>query len=116
MTNINLLFTCPHGGKKDGTTDSPPLQPPLIERDPDHFKDDKCPVIYHGTSSSKKEFLIKSGKYDMVICGHTHRKANNKIGRTLVVNPGTAKGWFFGFYSTIAVFNTHSRIIEFVNL
>jgi hypothetical protein len=44
MTNINLLFTCPHGGKKDGTTDNPPLQPPLIERDPDHFKDDKCPA------------------------------------------------------------------------
>jgi hypothetical protein len=43
MTNINLLFTCPHGGKKDGTTDNPPLQPPLIERDPDNFKDDKCP-------------------------------------------------------------------------
>jgi len=46
----------------------------------------------------------------------THRKANNKIGRTLVVNPGTAKGGFFGFYATIAVFDTHSRIIEFVNL
>jgi uncharacterized protein len=73
-------------------------------------------VIYHGTSSSKKEFLIESGKYDMVICGHTHRKANNKIGRTLVVNPGTAKGWFFGFSATIAVFDTHSRIIEFVYL
>lgn len=73
-------------------------------------------VIYHGTSSSRKEFLIKSGKYDMVIYGHTHRKASNKIGRTLVINPGTAKGWFFGFYATIAVFDTHSRIIEFVYL
>jgi len=28
----------------------------------------------------------------MVIYGHTHRKASNKIGRTIVVNPGTAKG------------------------
>jgi putative phosphoesterase len=73
-------------------------------------------VIYHGTSSSKKEFLIKSGKYDMVICGHTHKKANNKIGRTLVVNPGTAKGLFLGFYATIAVFDTHSKITDFVNL
>jgi uncharacterized protein len=73
-------------------------------------------VIYHGTSSSKKEFLIKSGKYDMIIYGHTHRKANDKIGRTIVVNPGTAKGWFFGFYATIAVFDTRSRIIDFVNL
>ena len=73
-------------------------------------------VIYHGTSSSKKEFLINSGKYDMVIYGHTHRKASHKIGRTIVVNPGTAKGWFFGFYATIAVFDTHTRIIEFVSL
>jgi putative phosphoesterase len=73
-------------------------------------------VIYHGTNSSKKEFLIKSGKYDMVIYGHTHRKANYKIGRTTVVNPGAAKGLFFGFYATIAIFDTYSRIIEFVNL
>ena len=45
--------------------------------------------------------------------GHTHRKASNKIGRTIVVNPRTAKGWFFGFYATIAVFDTHTRILEF---
>ncbi len=48
-------------------------------------------VIYHGTSSSKKEFLINSGKYDMVIYGHTHRKASNNTGRTIVVNPGQLK-------------------------
>lgn len=45
MTSIKLLLTCPHGGKKDGTTDHPPLQPPLIARDPVNFKDDKCPRI-----------------------------------------------------------------------
>lgn len=73
-------------------------------------------VIYHGTCSSKKEALIKSGKYDIVIYGHTHRKASYKAGRTIVVNPGTAKGWFFGLYATIAVFDTHTRIIEFVDL
>jgi len=73
-------------------------------------------IIYHGTSSSKKEFLINSGKYDIVIYGHTHRKVSNKIGRTIVVNPGTAKGWFLGFYATIAIFDTHTRNIEFVSL
>jgi len=73
-------------------------------------------VIYHGTNPSKKDFLIKSGKYDLVIYGHTHRKANYKVGRTTVVNPGVAKGLFFGFYATIAVFDTYTRIIEFVNL
>lgn len=73
-------------------------------------------VIYHGTSSSKRDFLIKSGKYDLFIYGHTHRKASDTIGRTMVVNPGTAKGWFFGFNATIAIFDTSTRNIEFVNL
>jgi len=73
-------------------------------------------VIYHGTISSKRDFLIKSGKYDLVIYGHTHRKTTHTIGRTVVVNPGTAKGWIFGFYATIAIFDTSTRNIEFVNL
>ena len=50
MTNINLLFTCPHGGKKYGTTDNPPLQPTLTQRDDDNFKEDKCrssDYLYH---------------------------------------------------------------------
>jgi len=73
-------------------------------------------VIYHGTISSKRDFLIKSGKYDLVIYGHTHRKTTDMIGRTVVVNPGTAKGWIFGFNATIAIFDTSTRNIEFVNL
>jgi len=73
-------------------------------------------VIYHGTISSKRDFLIKSGKYDLVIYGHTHRKTTDTIGRTVVVNPGTAKGWIFGFNATIAICDTSTRNIEFVNL
>jgi predicted phosphodiesterase len=30
----------------------------------------------------------------VVVYGHTHRIQNKKIGKTLVINPGTAKGWF----------------------
>jgi putative phosphoesterase len=73
-------------------------------------------VVYHGTLALKRDFLIKSGKYDLVIYGHTHKKITHRIGRTMVVNPGTAKGWFFGFYATIAIFDTTTRNIEFVNL
>jgi len=73
-------------------------------------------VLYHGTISSKRDFLIKSGKYDLVIYGHTHRKTTDTIGRTVVVNPGTAKGWIFGFNATIAICDTSTRNIEFVNL
>ena len=73
-------------------------------------------AVYHGTSLAKKEQLIKSGKYDVFIYGHTHRKDNRYIGTTRVINPGTAKGWFFGLFATIAVFDTSSRNLVFINL
>lgn len=73
-------------------------------------------AVYHGISLAKKEQLIKSGKYDVFIYGHTHRKDNRYIGTTRVINPGTAKGWFFGLFATIAVFDTSSRKLEFINL
>jgi putative phosphoesterase len=73
-------------------------------------------AVYHGTNLVKKEQLIKSGKYDVFIYGHTHRKDNRYVGTTRVINPGTAKGWFFGLFATIAVFDTSSRNLEFINL
>src|SRR5437764_8089311 len=30
--------------------------------------------VYHGTSKEIKEQLVNNGKYNIVICGHTHRK------------------------------------------
>jgi putative phosphoesterase len=73
-------------------------------------------AVYHGTDIAKKEQLMKSGKYEVFIYGHTHRKDNRYIGTTRVINPGTAKGWFFGFFATIAVFDTSNRNLEFINL
>ena len=43
-------------------------------------------------------------------------KDNRYIGTTRVINPGTARGWFFGLFATIAVFDTSSRNLEFINL
>jgi putative phosphoesterase len=53
--------------------------------------------IYHGTSPDTKAQLIESGRYNILVCGHTHRKepAGSSIGKynknrsTLVLNPGT---------------------------
>ena len=73
-------------------------------------------AVYHGTSSAQRELLIKSGKYDVVVYGHTHRKVRNDYGKTLVINPGTAKGWIIGFNATAAVFDTQNRNLEFINL
>src|SRR5215203_5243953 len=35
-------------------------------------QDDLIFAIYHGTNSRRKESLIQSGRYDIVVCGHTH--------------------------------------------
>ncbi len=79
-------------------------------------QDDLIFAIYHGTNSRRKELLIRSGKYDVVVCGHIHKTQYKKVGKTLVVNPGTANGWFFGYSATAAVFDTQTRELEFLDL
>jgi uncharacterized protein len=69
-------------------------------------------AMYHGTNYTKRESLAKSEKFDVFIYGHTHRKIIKNSGRTLIVNPGTAKGWFFGHYATAAVLDTSTRNVE----
>lgn len=39
--------------------------------------------------------LIASGRYDLIVYGHTHR-AEVRAGRSLVVNPGECGGWLTG--------------------
>jgi uncharacterized protein len=73
-------------------------------------------AVYHGTDSRRKESLIQCGKYDVVICGHTHRTQNKKFGKTLVINPGTANGWFFGYGATAAIFDTITKELDFIHL
>jgi uncharacterized protein len=73
-------------------------------------------AVYHGTNIARKEGLINSGKYDVFVYGHTHRRDNRIIGTTKVINPGTAKGLFFGFFASVALFDTSSRNLEFISL
>ena len=85
--------------------------------------------IYHGTSKEIKEVLIKSGKYDILVCGHTHKRESTtagggtyeNIGNTLVLNPGTAhkkvasKSGAFE-ESGIIIFDTQTKEYKFVDL
>jgi putative phosphoesterase len=73
-------------------------------------------AVYHGTNFNKKELLIKSAKYDVFVCGHTHRTLSKTFGKTMVINPGTANGWFLGYKATAAIFDTIEKHIEFINL
>jgi putative phosphoesterase len=53
--------------------------------------------IYHGTSEAIKDLLVKSDSYNILVCGHTHKREPSGISKgkyqnngTLVLNPGTA--------------------------
>lgn len=98
--------------------------------------------IYHGTDEQIKKKLVDSGKYDVVITGHTHRiempsaystiKTNdekqqdgNKIqkngGTTLVLNPGTAHrkvDTISGAFKEggLIIFDTETKGYKFVSL
>ncbi|MFZ0328043.1 MAG: metallophosphoesterase [Nitrososphaeraceae archaeon] len=79
-------------------------------------QDDVLFAVYHGTNAKKKLSLVQSGRYDIVVCGHTHKKEQLQVGKTILINPGTANGWFFGYNATAAIFNTETRTAEFINL
>ncbi|AFU60204.1 putative phosphodiesterase [Candidatus Nitrososphaera gargensis Ga9.2] len=74
-------------------------------------------AVYHGTEFKRRESIIQSGKYDVVVYGHTHKTENNIVGnKTMVINPGTANGWFFGYRATAAILDTITKECEFVDL
>jgi hypothetical protein len=47
--------------------------------------------------------IIESGEYDLVIYGHTHKQDIRRKGKTLVVNPGTARTWSMSPPSVVIV-------------
>ena len=85
--------------------------------------------IYHGTDTKKKEKMINSNKFDVFICGHTHRRfpENEQIeksGKTIVLNPGNAHSSAKMHYTdppyfrdpSILIFSTDSESIKIFNL
>jgi hypothetical protein len=49
-------------------------------------------AVTHGNQHLKLRELINSGKYAYIFTGHTHRRSNEKIGSTRVINPGALGG------------------------
>jgi putative phosphoesterase len=48
---------------------------------------------------------VRSGKFDLVVYGHTHRQDIRTVGKTLIVNPGPARNWMTD-PSEIAILDT----------
>jgi len=84
--------------------------------------------VYHGTDSEIKENITRSKKYDILICGHTHRREPQRSGTikdnkdTFVLNPGSAHrksvsiSGLFDEVGRIILFDTQTKTYEFVDL
>jgi len=51
--------------------------------------------VIHGDDHYELNMASKSGEYDYVLTGHTHRKRDERTGKTRVINPGALGGAFF---------------------
>jgi len=52
-------------------------------------------AVIHGTNQALVDALQKSGNYDLIIRGHTH-KTDVIEGKTMVINPGETCGYLSG--------------------
>jgi len=68
----------------------------------------KIAFVHH---PRKVKELIINKNYDYVFFGHTHQQSQEKVGNTIVVNPGTAGGMFQ--YPSYAVVDLIKAQVEF---
>jgi uncharacterized protein len=70
--------------------------------------------IIHGTNQSIVEALAKSGNYDVVVRGHTHRMEIFE-GETMIINPGETCGYLSG-QKTVVLLDTDDLSFEIIHL
>ena len=77
-------------------------------------------AIYHGTNSDLSESLKESQLFDILILGHTHIKRIEKMGKTLVLNPGPLNRNFFSKNTNdgpcVIIYDEKRELAEFINI
>jgi putative phosphoesterase len=71
-------------------------------------------ALLHGIHQEIVDSLIASGRYDLVVRGHSHR-AEIIEGKTLLVNPGEVCGYLTG-RQTVALIDLHKMEGQIVEL
>lgn len=61
------------------------------------------------------ESLARSGDYDVVVYGHTHRVDCRRIGDTDLINPGEVCGYLTG-RATVVVYETGTRVAQVLDV
>lgn len=83
-----------------------------IQREPFIFAYEKKEFLLTHTQFANEKYL-KSGKYDVIVNGHTHKPDVRRVKDTLIVNPGETGGWVTG-KSTVALLNPITLEAEIV--
>ncbi len=83
------------------------------------------PKKFEGSLGGKKVLLIHepdmldalaaSGRYDLIVYGHTHQAEIRKEGATLIINPGEGGGWITG-KSTVALLDTKTMKAKLIGI
>jgi len=85
-----------------------------VEKDFEELEVDEVKIaLLHGLYPQIVEALALSGKYHVVVHGHTHLRRAEKMRSALVVNPGEACGYVYGVRS-VALLDTATLKVEFV--
>jgi putative phosphoesterase len=71
-------------------------------------------ALLHGTHEEVVDSLVRSGAYDVIVRGHTHRAEVTKA-ETLVVNPGETCGYLTG-RQTVALIDLGKMQAQIVDL
>ena len=74
--------------------------------------DDNRIILIHKEKLVEK--LAKSGEYDIIIYGHTH-KADLREGKPLIINPGECGGWITQ-EATVAILDTEKLQAKILKL
>ena len=59
--------------------------------------------------------VISSGKYDLIVYGHTHSPDTRVEGNTRIINPGEACGWLRG-KATAVCYDLSNDDVQWINL
>ncbi|MCD4784799.1 MAG: metallophosphoesterase [Candidatus Eremiobacteraeota bacterium] len=84
----------------------------IYERPREFILDGKRILMLHEPDNLRDYAM--SGKFDLIIFGHTHRRQIYHEGDTLVVNPGEACGWITGLCTAMIINLDSMKVEEFI--
>jgi len=77
--------------------------------------DGKKFALIHGKDEEVVVALCKSGLYDVVVRGHTHKHEVKRVNGTLLINPGEVCGYLFG-EATYVIYDTKEDRAQLLTL